>query len=396
MQEVYQNNLVAMHQKYISYFPCYNGITGGIVSSILFGRLEYWFSRTNGEPFFKYLSPNVNSKEGDTWVEEVGITEDEFRTAFSKIAKVWKSKTEYENAEDKFCGFMYCSYIDKILHKTYYVRNNQKVEENLKKLLDLVCQNENTNLPKWKIQSPEMENPVSANGKSNLDTIQEKTSRKDIILPKKEFSDVCEKSFNGEEEEKEIEQQQEPTLIPNRKGEILDLKARLAKIDPTVSFGENYKADHDKAKKRLSQSGWQLVYKDLLVWFEFDLPLILQGYTKEGIEIMKKFYYLYENASEEERKAFNNPDIVKGYDLVKKYRNEVIGWTKQYSHLKQIRELDCLEGADYERFKFEVKSKMEELAEQDWHKGRFDFGTLCSVWHKLGEPLKEQSDSKDK
>ena len=83
----------------LNYCPELNGVTGGINATILMMQLEYWFKRAESGRFYKFLEPceDVNYRVGDSWVEELGFTKAEFRGAFSKIGKVYKSKKEYDD-----------------------------------------------------------------------------------------------------------------------------------------------------------------------------------------------------------------------------------------------------------------------------------------------------------
>jgi hypothetical protein len=115
----------------IPYYPELGKKLGGITPAILMRQLEYWFDKNKYKNFYKFLEPcdNGSYKEGDSWIEEIGISKAEFRNAFSKIGVVYKSKKEFKEAEDKFQGKPYCSYIDRMERRTYYVRNHEKVKE---------------------------------------------------------------------------------------------------------------------------------------------------------------------------------------------------------------------------------------------------------------------------
>lgn len=118
----------------IPYYPELGKKLGGITPAILMRQLEYWFDKNKYKNFYKFLEPcdNGSYKDGDSWIEEIGISKAEFRNAFSKIGVVYKSKKEFKEAEDKFKGKPYCSYIDRMERRTYYIRNHEKVKEILK------------------------------------------------------------------------------------------------------------------------------------------------------------------------------------------------------------------------------------------------------------------------
>src|ERR1044072_3239129 len=111
-------------------------LVDSVNACILMQQLDYWFERYP-DGFYKFLKPaerNSAYKQGDSWTEELGFSDAEFRTAFDKIGVRYESKTEYFKAEDKFQGKYYCSYTDKIQKMTYYCRNHALVDAELAKL----------------------------------------------------------------------------------------------------------------------------------------------------------------------------------------------------------------------------------------------------------------------
>ena len=118
----------------LRYCPELNAITGSVTSSLLMCQLEYWFDKTDHKPFYKFLSPcqDEHYHEGDSWTEELGFTKSEFRTAFSKIGKVYTTKTAYKKSPDKFEGKLYLSYYDRIRKLTYYMRNDALITKLLR------------------------------------------------------------------------------------------------------------------------------------------------------------------------------------------------------------------------------------------------------------------------
>lgn len=109
----------------IPYYPVLSSKFGSVTSAILYRQLLYWFKKMEYKPFYKFLKPCEHGayKTGESWTEELSMTETEFRTAFSKIGVAYKSKKEFDNSDDKFQGKCYCSYIDRIERKTYYFIN---------------------------------------------------------------------------------------------------------------------------------------------------------------------------------------------------------------------------------------------------------------------------------
>lgn len=119
----------------IPYYPELNKLTRSVTASILMVQLEYWFQKTSGNCFYKFLEPcnHPSYMDGDCWLEETGFGKKEFKNAFSKIGITYASKKEYADAKDKFEGMYYLSYRDRVKGLTFYYRNNQLLDEVLTK-----------------------------------------------------------------------------------------------------------------------------------------------------------------------------------------------------------------------------------------------------------------------
>lgn len=131
-----RNRVLSLTRNVIPYVKELRVFTDSVVGCILMQQLDYWFERyPNG--FYKFLEASEHPKysEGQSWSEEIGISSTEFRTAFDKIGTRWKSKTEFENSDDKFQGQFYASYQDKRANLTFYFRNHELVDSALDDLL---------------------------------------------------------------------------------------------------------------------------------------------------------------------------------------------------------------------------------------------------------------------
>ena len=117
--------------KILKYYPELNEVTGSINATIVLLQLEYWFNKNAGNKFYKFLDACAHEhyKAGDSWVEELGFSKQEFRTAFSKIGKVYKSAKAFKSSPDVFEDKYYASYYDRIKGLTYYIRNTAKLDE---------------------------------------------------------------------------------------------------------------------------------------------------------------------------------------------------------------------------------------------------------------------------
>src|SRR5687768_4389922 len=95
---------------------------------LMMAQLEYWFG-IKPDGFYKFMNPpkeeNPAYKEGDSWVEELGMSKDKIGSALKQICTSYKSFTNYKAAENKFQGKFYCSYYHKPSHQTYYFRNHE-------------------------------------------------------------------------------------------------------------------------------------------------------------------------------------------------------------------------------------------------------------------------------
>ncbi len=108
-----------------------------VTASILMQQLDYWFNIQGKESFYKFLEPCDNQrayKPGDSWTEELGMSADEFKTAFGQIGVSYKSKAQYDAAPDKFQGKYYCSYFNRVNRETLYFRNDELVDRDLNNL----------------------------------------------------------------------------------------------------------------------------------------------------------------------------------------------------------------------------------------------------------------------
>jgi hypothetical protein len=136
-----KNRILHLTRNTIPYVKELHAIAGGILGCLVMQQLDYWFE---GHPrgFYKFLLPSEHPayKDGDSWTEELGMSKDEFRTAFDKIGIRYKSKSEFDQTVDKFQGRFYCSYVDRRSNLTYYFRNHELVDAALDELLSKPAQ----------------------------------------------------------------------------------------------------------------------------------------------------------------------------------------------------------------------------------------------------------------
>ncbi|MGV0998959.1 MAG: hypothetical protein ACOYBQ_06500 [Fluviibacter sp.] len=136
-----KNRILHLTRNTIPYVKELHAIAGGVLGCLVMQQLDYWFEG-HPEGYYKFLMPSDHPayKIGDSWTEELGMSKDEFRTAFDKIGIRYKSKSEFEQAPDKFQGKFYCSFVDRRSNLTYYFRNHDLVDAALDELLSKPAQ----------------------------------------------------------------------------------------------------------------------------------------------------------------------------------------------------------------------------------------------------------------
>lgn len=142
-----RNRILSITRNVIPYVKELHPLTGSVIGCLVMQQLDYWFS-SQPEGFYKFLEPAEHPayKAGDSWVEELGMSADEFRYAFDRISIRYKSRTEFEKASktgDIFKGKFYCSYIDRRANLTYYYRNHDVVDAALDQLIHEASANKN-------------------------------------------------------------------------------------------------------------------------------------------------------------------------------------------------------------------------------------------------------------
>ena len=136
-----KNRILHLTRNTIPYVKELHTIAGGVLGCLVMQQLDYWFEN-HPEGFYKFLLPSEHPayKDGDSWTEELGMSRHEFRTAFDKIGIRYKSKSDFDQAVDKFQGLFYCSYVDRRSNLTYYFRNHDLVDAALDELLSKPAQ----------------------------------------------------------------------------------------------------------------------------------------------------------------------------------------------------------------------------------------------------------------
>ena len=222
-----QNKTLAITKNCIPYFKELRTLAGSVTASILMQQLDYWFSKKEGKPFYKFKAPCENQyyKNGDSFTEELGFSIEELTNAFAKISTVYKSKTEFDNENDKFKGMFYCSYFDRKEGLTFYYRNHALLD---KKLNDLFTVNGESHFTENdKVNLHKTANPISPIyiTENNNKRIQQDTKEKNI----KKENIICEDlSFQSlVDSVKELE----PTLFAKTR----NIERKIKEIDDELS-----------------------------------------------------------------------------------------------------------------------------------------------------------------
>ncbi len=127
----------------IIYRPILRQICDSVTASILFSQLIYWLKKYP-DGFFK----TIQNDSENSWCNELGFSYAEFVNAFDKIGVRYKSKKEYNNAENKFNKiviekdenkneiktekeFMFCCYSNRLEYRTHFHWNLKLIQNNL-------------------------------------------------------------------------------------------------------------------------------------------------------------------------------------------------------------------------------------------------------------------------
>ena len=186
---------------FVKYHPVIKKELGSYNAALLFDRLEFWFSKKKNQ-FYKFIKPCDHPlyKRGDSWQEEIGISEQVFRRTFDKIGVRYKSKTQFDKAKDKFQGKFFAYYQDRQTKTTIFVRNNDKTKgfyeriailvkktDTYKKLDTLFSDNDSDALKRAEIQRAKTKVEASEIGETaskETTTDTEKENRDESNRPK--------------------------------------------------------------------------------------------------------------------------------------------------------------------------------------------------------------------
>ncbi len=97
-------------------------------------QLNFWHSKS-GDGFYKFLAPCEHPfyRKGDSWCEEIKVSENTLRKYMKTLCCAYGSKKAYLEKLDPFEGKPFASYFDRLRKISFYFRNPnfkmEKVEE---------------------------------------------------------------------------------------------------------------------------------------------------------------------------------------------------------------------------------------------------------------------------
>lgn len=126
-------SIIAQDKTLITYRPKLNELTGSITATILLQQIMHWWEAMGNKEFYKFKAPckHPEYKEGDSWIESLGMTIYEFDSAFKKLKDLglvstrntMDRKTYYSIDEDRLEACISAIYLngknqDRKLEKT--------------------------------------------------------------------------------------------------------------------------------------------------------------------------------------------------------------------------------------------------------------------------------------
>lgn len=90
----------------------------------IFNQLNYWYYKS-GNGFYKFLKPcnHIWYRKGDSWCEELKLSENTIRKYLKIICSVYNSYKFFKNKKNAFIGKPFLSYFDRTLRITRFFKN---------------------------------------------------------------------------------------------------------------------------------------------------------------------------------------------------------------------------------------------------------------------------------
>lgn len=165
---------------------------------VLWDQMEFWFQK-KPSGFYKFLKPCQHRwyKPGDSWCEQLKISENTFRKYQDFLCTSYASKTLFDEQSDPFQGKPYACYFDRLRKITVYFRNHSLADQlTREKILNLncasVCVWNNTDFNK-NIKYPP-KSPLKAKADREGGRLIQKNYKKNNLTPlSPSLNDVAEK-----------------------------------------------------------------------------------------------------------------------------------------------------------------------------------------------------------
>lgn len=153
---------IATQRNTIPYRKELNQITGGIIGSILLQQMMYWYEINEEKEFYKFIKPCKHPlyQSGDSWTEELGLSEKQYNTARKQLEKeeLVSHRTDHNRV-------------------TWYKINEEKLNEKMNEI-NWKNNKKKDNKVKMIIENKvQIERPAQSKSESKLKISQEKYNR---------------------------------------------------------------------------------------------------------------------------------------------------------------------------------------------------------------------------
>jgi len=129
------NRFLSIAKGSIPYIKELRPYAGSLSACVAMQQLDYWFDKMP-DGFYKFVDTCEHRlyKPGQSWCEELGMSRDEWRSAWAHIGVTYTSKKKLEKAENSFINadgkeVFYCVVQDRISKVSYYYRNHKLLDK---------------------------------------------------------------------------------------------------------------------------------------------------------------------------------------------------------------------------------------------------------------------------
>ena len=132
--------------------------------STTLSQFIYWHSRS-GDGFYKFLQPcrHKQYRKGDSWCEELGVSEKTFRKHAKCICTPYASEQDFLSTEDPFQGKPFACFHDRGERKTFYYGNAGLIAGFKKRFLPQLGKKHASYIPIASVSAPPLscKNPLT-------------------------------------------------------------------------------------------------------------------------------------------------------------------------------------------------------------------------------------------